>query len=1087
MKYITSILRKKQFLCMLMVAIWLIGCVQEDFTPFPEKQGKSISFALTVSDVDIPSVSSRSMTGSEGGYKEDEVQNVDILVFDASKTPAMFLEWVEVKSTAITQTLNGTTATATFSAPLTPTNGKTCIMVVANRPTDVESYKNILAGFKKEETTKVDAMEAMVHIGNPWQWPTDGPNDNGKYLPIPMCGEKEVDKIAPSMEPIGDISLKRMLARIDIVNSTSNFTVDVAYLVNYNNAGYVAPVWDANGKIDLTATGTNIPAGSDQKVGVDVANRHPINGNTPYKGSIYTFEAPAAVDAGGADEDGDTSRKDAVCLIIGGKRVGDVSTTFYRVDFTKVGGVGEAVKYLPLLRNHKYVIDITEVSGIGYEGNKEALESYTMLSNLKMRLITYDRDKVKDVVYDGQYMLGVGKSEIEVTQFQNNSYVVDVFTDVPGGWKATAVSDNDWLKFDDGEGNGVLTAIGQANEDTQIKLRVPFFTEGAQIGDFRTATIKLQAGRLTYEIEVRQIMVDPGIIKFVDGYGNELEGLVFPLSKGDPNNAEAAIEAQVVYAMFSTHRIDVKLEDAQANMTGIIRYPNGGIVPDLTRTSSLSFWNRVQAFSIQPEPRKANDGLNEWWRTDKLIFSLYNEEGEYLGYRDFELIQSERTFLFRYYPNREIYTFEVDFGAEQYLQLSSNNNWKIIGIEEVDGTGLMLSSSNDGNNDVFVGRSNKDSKMYLSSVVDSDDDGAGNNIVGRGYDFRLKFLPSKWQEGKTGMIKINFENEFYTGEAPYKKYPFYTTLYIKLVSNKLSYTDDETKSLFYVYPLRFDNRKYYDENNRDTSLGRKANVSDAKDICLSVGDGWRLPNANELLISYVFHETLGGKATQSSIYYAGQNIYGWYKNWTGNYWSTSYYGSESGKNFTINFSSGVTQVEDVGGTNYFRCVRDNTNSGTKYPYLLKTATEAYIISRENGVGVDPSMLFASDERPNLSTNKIAPKLQVDFTSSSATGADAKLACEGRGGDWRLPTQREMLLIYSLGGSDVNFNTTFSSSLTTWPTGFNKISGWHWTMTESATNKNWVFVNSSNEFAQYSSDRNDTGLSWVNYRCVRTVQ
>lgn len=107
------------------------------------------------------------------------------------------------------------------------------------------------------------------------------------------------------------------------------------------------------------------------------------------------------------------------------------------------------------------------------------------------------------------------------------------------------------------------------------------------------------------------------------------------------------------------------------------------------------------------------------------------------------------------------------------------------------------------------------------------------------------------------MIKIDFENEFYTGEAPYKKYPFYTTLYIKLVSNKLSYTDDETKSLFYVYPLRFDNRKYYDENNRDTSLGRKANVSDAKDICLSVGDGWRLPNANELLISYVFHETLG--------------------------------------------------------------------------------------------------------------------------------------------------------------------------------------------------------------------------------------
>lgn len=260
----------------------------------------------------------------------------------------------------------------------------------------------------------------------------------------------------------------------------------------------------------------------------------PINGNTPYKWKYLYFRSSAAVDSGGPDEDGDASRNDAVCLIIGGRINEEWPMTFYRVDFTKVGGVGEAVKYLPLLRNHKYVIDITEVSGLGYEGNKEALESYTMLSNLKMRLITYDRDKVKDVVYDGQYMLGVGKSEIEVTQFQNNSYVVDVFTDVPGGWKAIAVSDNDWLKFDDGEGNGVLTTMGQANEDTQIKLRVPFFTEGAQIGDFRTATIKLQAGRLTYEIEVRQIMVDPESSSLLMDTGMSWKVLSFLLARATP-------------------------------------------------------------------------------------------------------------------------------------------------------------------------------------------------------------------------------------------------------------------------------------------------------------------------------------------------------------------------------------------------------------------------------------------------------------------------------------------------------------------------------------------------------------------------
>ena len=44
-------------------------------------------------------------------------------------------------------------------------------------------------------------------------------------------------------------------------------------------------------------------------------------------------------------------------------------------------------------------------------------------------------------------MLGVGESEVAVTQYQNNSYAIDVFTDSPGGWKATITAGNDWLKL----------------------------------------------------------------------------------------------------------------------------------------------------------------------------------------------------------------------------------------------------------------------------------------------------------------------------------------------------------------------------------------------------------------------------------------------------------------------------------------------------------------------------------------------------------------------------------------------------------------------------------------------------------------
>ena len=80
-------------------------------------------------------------------------------------------------------------------------------------------------------------------------------------------------------------------------------------------------------------------------------------------------------------QDGEASRKDATCLIVKG-RIGTGESTFYRVDFTKTGNVGEQVEYLSLKRNHKYIITITQALGTGYKSFSEALASYTVMSNL---------------------------------------------------------------------------------------------------------------------------------------------------------------------------------------------------------------------------------------------------------------------------------------------------------------------------------------------------------------------------------------------------------------------------------------------------------------------------------------------------------------------------------------------------------------------------------------------------------------------------------------------------------------------------------------------------------------------------------
>ena len=1074
MQYKTSIFRKNFLLAALLALVWLTGCVQEEFESIPPQTGSGVRFTLTVPDVEMPSVSSRTMAGTGVAKKEDEIKTVDILVFDASKTPAVYLEWVS--GTGVTQDLANNNSTVNFSAVLSPTTASTCIVVVANRELGA-----IASEFRKGETTKDKVMEDLLH-SHTGKWTADGSSADG-YTRLPMYGEKEVAKITPSMNSITGINMKRMLARIDIRNSASNFTVEEVYLANYNTIGYIAPAWDADGKLkDPAPDDPNLPADGGKKTEEGDAILYSVNGNTPYNGEIYTFEAPAAEDAGGVGQDGASSRKDAVCLIVKGK-IGDGKSTFYRVDFTKTGEIGEEVEYLSLKRNYKYIITVTEASGIGYESFREALASYTVMSNLKFRLILYDRDKVKDVVYNGQYMLGVGESEISVTQHQNNGYAINVFTDHPGGWKATVTEGNDWLGFS----AGTATVSGVANEDTQLLLRIPYYHNGI-IGTTRTATVTLTAGRLTYDIKVTQGVIDPGIIKFVDAYGNELEnGLFFPIR--NPDGDELPIEPQTVYVMFSVDKIDVQLFGTEE--LSRIKYPVDGLIPQLYRDSRKSFTERVQAFTVHPNPRLTGDGTSAdtpgwWWRWDMFNFYLYDKDGSYLGSTTLPINQGELQFSFRYYPTiNNSRTYKVHLGAEQYLQLFVNNNWTIESVEELDvigddGTGLIRT---DTDNDIIAGRMNADSKMYQESVVDNDNDGKGNDVVNRGYDFRLKLHAGKWKEGKSGTIRITFRNVMHTVADAY--FPFYRTLDLQMVSETKSYTT-AGDPLFYLYPLRFDNRLLVADNQ---SKVRRASLADAETICGNIGDGWRLPTASELLLSFAYVSALGGNALGSSEAY-GQNIYGWYQNWTGNYWASSYYSEGSPEAyFELEFGGGYPQSGST--TNYFRCVRDNNSGATKYPYLSVASSGVTIVSRDANGGVDPAALFASGEVPDNSSamNKIAPKFQIENTSSSGkTWEEAKVICEGKGDGWRLPTQRELYLVHSLGGSLFSIDDQGFGSSMNWGGDFQKLAAVHWALTER-DGKYWVIGhNRSTDHNRYEFSAWTTvgTVTWPNYRCVRTV-
>ena len=74
--------------------------------------------------------------------------------------------------------------------------------------------------------------------------------------------------------------------------------------------------------------------------------------------------------------------------------------------------------------------------------------------------------------------------------------------------------------------------------------------------------------------------------------------------------------------------------------------------------------------------------------------------------------------------------------------------------------------------------------------------------------------------------------------------------------------------------------------------------------------------------------------------------------------SSSYYtAAGSATRFSLELSTGFPYSESVSDNKYFRCVRDNSKSGTKYPYLIKSTEGVTVVSRDANGGADSSVLL----------------------------------------------------------------------------------------------------------------------------------
>jgi hypothetical protein len=418
----------------------------------------------------------------------------------------------------------------------------------------------------------------------------------------------------------------------DVAAGLTNFKLEEIYLYNTSNKLQAAPT---KSKLSGTlVTATSIPAGTGVfgAAGVDpilyTRRAYSAEWEKSFMNEIYLAEH---------DMGSDTDRPNNTCIVVGARYgTSTAAITYYRIDLLKTtesGGVVTEQEYLPVLRNHRYKVNITSVHGRGYDTPLEAFNAMGVNTNLKV-VITSDA-RLTNVDYDGQYMLGVDSATVNVDKRAHSRKQIRVNTNYTGGWKATVSSEvASWLKLIANDGLEVTTVNGISG-DSLFTFKVA--EQPASASAPRTGTITVQAGRLFMDITVTQSHIaDIEIVGMFDSYIMD--------------------ERNSFFTVKSNYKWRVKVEDEHNIVTGFDL--SGG--PNAAGTT----FN----FTL------INDALLNYLHKDRTVaFTFYSEEGKF----DEETVDircTDNFYLDLTDPQPDLWVYVTDQPTGKTWHVYANNN-----------------------------------------------------------------------------------------------------------------------------------------------------------------------------------------------------------------------------------------------------------------------------------------------------------------------------------------------------------------------------------------------------------------------------
>ena len=170
--------------------------------------------------------------------------------------------------------------------------------------------------------------------------------------------------------------------------------------------------------------------------------------------------------------------------------------TYFRVDFLEKTGKEATAEYtyLSLLRNFRYKVNVMNIGGLGFDSEDEAKKGPA--ANIMYNVVVWDESTLSNVVYDGQYMLGVQNDKL-LFHKNGGTFSTKVQTSWPGGFEVKGLPD--WVKV-----KSIEPSDSNATGDTDEKIVTFEVTKSTtEQRDFSGAYI--QAGRMRWNLEITQL------------------------------------------------------------------------------------------------------------------------------------------------------------------------------------------------------------------------------------------------------------------------------------------------------------------------------------------------------------------------------------------------------------------------------------------------------------------------------------------------------------------------------------------------------------------------------------------------------